>query len=385
MRLVRLLPRLFVLAIAAVTLGPPIASAQSIVPIAGTGVEGFNGDGSPATTKQLAFPFGVAVDAAGTVCVADRNNHRVRCISGGTMTTVAGTGVAGYNGENIPASTARLNSPTGVAFDSAGNLFIADAGNHIVRKVTAPLSTGAVSTVAGIPQKLGPAVNGGLATAATLFDPRAVAVSASGDIYIADRMNQQIRRVNAATGIIGAVAGVAGQTGSSGDGGLATAARLNSPQGIALDAFGSVYIADEGNNKIRQVFNPSCDGPCPGPLIRTLAGTGDACEPDPEAYGPTCGDGGKAIEAQLNAPTGVAVDASSGDVYIADVNTGRIRRVFEYCSEYYEYGGCALNIETFAGGFTAPVAVAVRADAYVFELYVSDVQDHTVSRVGFGE
>jgi sugar lactone lactonase YvrE len=408
MRLVRLLPRLSALATAALALasiGPPSAAAQSsITTIAGTGVEGFNGDGSPATSFQLNFPFGVALNTSGTVCIADRNNHRVRCVTGGAIATVAGTGVPGYNGDGIAATTARLNGPTGVAFDSAGNLFIADAGNHIVRKITA--TTGLISTVAGIPQKLGPAVNGGLATASTLFDPRSVAIGPSGDIYISDRMNQQVRRVSATTGIISAVAGIAGQTGapqrvlypSAGDAvEVATAARLNSPQGIAVDAFGSVYIADEGNNRIRQVFSQSCDGPPCQVLIRTIAGNGEVCPTfDPEIHEeiPLCGSGGPATQASLNAPTGVAVDAD-GIVYIANVNNHRVQQVA--CVFDFESEVCTNRLFTVAGtgaaGFSgdggsaasaqlnSPVAVAVSADGTL--LYIADLINQRVREVQF--
>jgi sugar lactone lactonase YvrE len=299
--------------------------------------------------------------------------------------------VPGYNGDSIPAATAQLSGPTGVAFDAAGNLFIADAGNHIVRKVSAPLATGAISTVAGVPQKLGPAVNGGAATSATLFDPRGVAVSASGDLYIADRMNQQIRRVDPTTGIISAVAGVAGETGSSGDGGPATAARLNSPIGVAVDQFQSVYIADEGNNKVRQVFSPCEEGPC-APVIRTLAGTGARCEPDPGSEGPpACGDGGAATAARLNAPSGVAVDAA-GVVYIADLNDHRVRAVAPCGSD------CVDIIATVAGtgvaGFfepgdqaatsarlNSPVAVAVNPAGT--RLHIADLVNQRIRQVEF--
>jgi streptogramin lyase len=378
--------------------GEPPAPAPTISPmttIAGNGTRGFNGD-AVATASQLDSPFSVAANGSGAVCFADRNNHRVRCVTGGNLTTIAGTGEPGYNGDNIAAAAAQLSGPTGVAFDAAGNLYIADAGNHIVRKVSVPLDTGAISTVAGVPQKLGSAVNGGAATSATLFDPRGVAVSASGDLYIADRMNQQIRRVDPATGLISAVAGVAGETGSSGDGGLAIQARLNSPIGVAVDPFQNVYIADEGNNKVRHVFPPSCDGPCENsaPQIRTLAGTGNRCEPDPgSADAPACGDGGAATAARLNAPSGVAVDAN-GVVYIADLNDHRVRAVFPCGFE------CADIIATVAGtgvaGFFEPAdqaatsarlnsPVGVAVDPAGTRLHIADLVNQRIRQVEFLE
>ena len=306
-------------------------------------------DSSVITTvaMNLNFPFGVAVDN-GDVYIADRNSHIVWRLSGETRTAVAGTGEAGYNGDGIPATTAQLNSPTGVAVAN-GNLFIADSGSHIVRKVN--LSTGEISTVAGTPQKNGLAVNGGLATQALLFGPRGVATDAEGNIYIADTMNQQVRKVDAITGSIAAVAGVAGETGNN-DGSF-TSARLNSPLGVAVGTTGSVYIADEGNDNIRKVSDgfvstllspgtldsPSgvavaADGTLyiadtdnhriqrvvfgEGLTIITVAGNGTEGD---------SGDGGPATAAQLNSPIAVAVDSTGDILYIADLINQKIRKV----------------------------------------------------------
>ena len=308
------------------------------------------GDGGAATAATLNFPFGVAVNGAGNVFVADRNNHRVRMINttSGIISTVAGTGEAGYNGDGITATTAQLNSPTGVAV-SNGNLFIADSGNHIIRMLV--LSSGIISTVAGIPQKNGLAFNGGLATQATLFGPRGVATDGAGSIYIADTINQQIRKVvNPGTmgAIITAVAGVAGETGN--DDGLVATARLNSPLGVAVNSSGSVVvIADEGNDLVRVVTggvvdtveagtlnSPSgvalaADGTLyiadtdnhriqrvSGESVTTVAGTGTPGD---------SGDNGPATAAQLNHPVGVAVDSSGEILYIADLINNKIRKV----------------------------------------------------------
>ena len=302
----------------------------------------------------LNFPFGVAVDATGNVYVADRHNHKVRKFnsSGVEQPAVAGTGEAGYNGDGISATTAQLDGPRGVAV-SNGNLFIADSGSHIVRKVV--LSSGMISTVAGIPQKNGVAENGGPATLATLFVPTGVATDAAGNVYIADSMNQQIRKVNAADGTISAVAGVAGVTGSNNGPASCppevecTPATLNSPLGVAVTADGtSVYIAEEGNDRIRGVnsdgvFNllTGLDSPAgvavaangtlyiadtdnhrilrfSGESITTVAGNGT------EGFS---GDGGSPTAAQLNTPVGVAVDSTGRFLYIADLINNRIRKV----------------------------------------------------------
>ena len=304
----------------------------------------------------LNFPFGVAVDATGNVYVADRNNHKVRKFSpsGVEASPVAGTGEAGYNGDSISAATAQLNSPTGVAVRN-GDLFIADSGNNIIRKVAG----GIISTVAGVtvgrtpPNNSGVAVNGGLATEAELFNPRGVAVDSYGNIYIADTMNQQVRKVDAGTGIISAVAGTGtGETGNV-DGPVA-GSKLNSPLSVAVDIYGSVVIiADEGNDSIRMVV--AGEG---GPEVQTLAagtldspsgvavdGNGNLYIADTDnhrikrVYGPSvttvaggngegsAGDGGAATAAQLNSPVAVAVDPTCQFLYIADLINNKIRKV----------------------------------------------------------
>jgi DNA-binding beta-propeller fold protein YncE len=309
----------------------------------------FTAAASPGITtlaSGLNFPFGVAVDATGNVYVADRNNNKVRKFdsSGVEQASVAGTGEAGYNGDGIAATTAQLDSPRGVAW-SNGNLFIADSGSHIVRKVI--LSSGIISTVAGIPQKPGVAVNGGSATLATLFVPTGVATDGAGNLYIADSMNQQIRKVNAADGMIVAVAGVAGVTGNNN--GPVSTATLNSPLGVAVNSAGTlVYIADEGNNRIvgvnsDGVFTVVTGLDSPAGVVVAANGTLYIADTDNQrilsVFGestPTVagngsagfsGDGGPATAAQLNMPVGVAVDSTGRFLYIADLINNRIRKV----------------------------------------------------------
>ena len=283
-------------------------SAQLITTVAGTGTQSFSGDGGAATMAQLNNPVGVAVDGAGNLLIADRNNHRIRRVEAGTglITTVAGTGTSGFSEDGGAATMAQLNNPRGVVVDGAGNLLIADTGNHRIRRVAA--ATGLITTVAGTGTS-GFSGDGGASTAAQLDSPEGVAVDGAGNLFIADRNNHRIRRVEAGTGLITTLAGT-GTEGRSGDGGAATAAQLDSPLGVAVDGAGNLFIADEGNNRIRRVA--AATG-----LITTLAGTGTAG---------FSGDGGASTAAQLRFPEGVAVDGA-GNLFIADTDNNRIRRV----------------------------------------------------------
>jgi uncharacterized protein (TIGR03437 family) len=228
--------------------------------VAGNGAYGFSGDGGPATSAQLAFPYGVAVDSAGNLLIADQLNYRIRKVSSeGIITTVSGNGAYGFSGDGGPATSAELANPVGVAVDGADDLFIAGPGtgfdgddfyddpvNNRIRKVS---PSGIITTVAGG----GTAVSGddGPATSARLNGPRAVAVDRAGDLFIAD--GNRVRKVSA-SGIITTIAGN-GDAGYSGDGGPAISATLN-PSGLAVDGAGNVYVADPGNNAVR-VLRPS--------------------------------------------------------------------------------------------------------------------------------
>jgi hypothetical protein len=305
--------------------GPNVATTTPIIStIAGTGQAGFSGDGGSATAAKLSGPTGFVEDIAGNIYLADSNNNRVRRIaSNGNITTVAGNGSYGFAGDGGAAKNARLAFPTGVAVDGSGNLYVADTGNNRIRKVT---PAGTITTIAGSGPTFGlfglplmPTIelallrlgcslrgNGGPATTATLCLPTGVAVDAANNVFIADTGNNEVRRVTAGT--ITAFAGN-GTTGSSGDGGPATAARLHTPAGVSLDSLHNVFIADTQNNKVRKVNSSG--------VITTFAGTGGAGH---------AGDGGKAILGQLNAPTGLGIDAV-GNVYISDTLNCRIRVV----------------------------------------------------------
>jgi uncharacterized protein (TIGR03437 family) len=269
-----------------------------IATVAGNGTLGFSGDNGPATSAQLANPWGVAVDSAGNLYIADFGNNRVRKVSGGVIATVAGNGTLGFSGDNGPATSAQLYAPAGLAVDSLGDLYIADYGNNRIRKVAG----GVITTVAGGGASLG---DNGPATSAQLNLPYGVAVDSAGSLYIGDWGNNRIRKV--ANGVITTVAGT-GTRGFSGDNGPAIGAQLANPEGVAVDSAGDLYIADLGNSSIRKVS---------AGIITTVAGNGTSG---------FSGDGGPATSAQLHLPYGVAVD-STGNLYIGDSGNNRVREV----------------------------------------------------------
>ncbi len=244
-----------------------LVATGCVTTVAGNGSSGFNGDNQPATAAQLNSPVGVAVDGGGNVFIADSYNNRVRRVDAvtGQITTVAGTGVSGFNGDNQPATAAQLNYPSGVAVDGGGNLFIGDLVNHRVRRVDAV--TDQITTVAGTGLA---GFNGDNqpASAAQLSSPAGVAVDDRGNVFIADFSNERLRRVDAVSGLITTVAGTGpGVAGFNGDNQPASAAQLSQPLGVAVDGGGNVFIADTGNARVRRVDAVSG-------LITTVAGTG---------------------------------------------------------------------------------------------------------------
>jgi uncharacterized protein (TIGR03437 family) len=274
-----------------------------IITAVGNGVLGFAGDGGQAVKAEINQASGVAVDSSGAIYIADAFNYRIRKVdASGVITTIAGSGVFSYSGDGGPATSAQLFAPHAAAVDLNGNLFIADSSNNVVREVT---SKGVISTIAGT-GTAGSSGDNGPATAAQLNLPLGVAVDLSGNVFVADSSNARVRKIS--NGTITAYAGN-GTPGYSGNGGSATAATLNTPVGLAVDKSGNLYIADQGNNVVRMV---SAAG-----IISTFAGNGT------QGYS---GNGGPATSAQLNGPQGVAVD-SSGNVYIADTLNSVIREV----------------------------------------------------------
>lgn len=282
------------------------AATGNISVVAGTGTYGNGGDGGQATAANLSNPNGVALDKAGNLYIADTNNDRIRMIAAqtGVITTVAGPGKYNVLGDGGPATSAFV-VPEGIAFDSAGNLYIADSANNRIRMIAA--KTGIISTVAGggMAHQLG---DGGLATAAYLSYPYDVRLDFAGNLYISDSINARIRKVDASTGLITTVAGN-GLFGNTGDGGRATSAEVNVTEGIAVDRAGNIYLSN-----------------WPGTLRKVDAATGIISTIAGDGYFSYGGDGGAATMAELNYPQGLALD-SAGSVYIADAANYVVRKI----------------------------------------------------------
>jgi len=280
--------------------------AQIITTVAGNGTANYTGDGGQATDASLVGPSSVTFDATGNMYIVDKDKNNVRKITpNGIITTVVGGQIftKGSIGDGGPAINARLNVPTTIAFDAVGNMYIADKNNYRIRKVDL---NGIITTVAG--NGIGAyAGDGGQATAASLFNPTQVAFDATGNMYIADYGNNRVRMVNT-SGVISTYAGT-GVASFSGDGGKATKAAFSGPIGLTFDAKRNLYISDRNNNRIRMVK--------PSGIVSTVVGNGI------QGFS---GDGGQAIAAELNNPLGLNFDAV-GNLYVADYNNARIRMV----------------------------------------------------------
>jgi len=304
-----------------------VAASGTITTIAGDGQATFRGDGGPATSASLNLPVSLAIDNVGNVYIADFSNGRVRRVAtNGMITTVAGDGGLNFFADNVQATAVSLAGPYGIGLDSANNLYIAEIAAERVRKVT---PAGSITTIAGQLAQSGFAGDNGPATAAKLNSPAALVVDAANNVYVSDQNNHRVRRINAA-GMITTVAGN-GQRDYKGDGGQATAASLAFPRGLALDTAQNLYITDQSNYVIRRV--------APGGIITTIAGNG---------FFGFFGDGRAPLDAVFDNPQDVAVDAA-GNVYIADSGNDRIRAVLT-ASPAFQAAPAAITLSAKTGG-----------------------------------
>ena len=289
---------------------PGFINGQNITTIAGTGTAGYNGDGILATNAQFNGVQGLVLDPAGNIYAADISNNRIRkiTVSTGMISTIAGTGTGGYNGDGILATAAQINIPSALAFDNNGDLYFTDRSNSRIRKVT--IATGIISTVAGT-GSAGYNGDGIAATAAQLNNPNEVSFDVNGDMYIADWFNNRVRKVNRSTGIISTIAGT-GTAGYNGDGIAATVAQINGPCGITFDNAGNIYIAEYGGARVRKITIATG-------IISTIAGTG--------SFGYN-GDGISATSAQLNGCAYIKFDAAE-NMFIGDGSNNRVREIIK--------------------------------------------------------
>ena len=341
----------------------------TIATIAGDGKFVSLKDGGPATAADLDLPSSMTVDGAGNLYIADSVHNRIRKVDGtGTITTIAGDGSASYTGDGGQAFNSTLSTPRSVALDGAGNLYIADSGNNAIREIEA--ATGIITTVAGgVGQGFGG--DGGQAIAAQLDSPYGVSLDTAGNLYIADTLNQRVRKVVFATGVISTVAGngykdANGNGGYSGDGGAATAAELYFPYAVAFDASGNMYIPDSGNNRIREVDTAG--------TIATFAGNGT------QGFS---GDGGPAASAELYSPYSVTFDPA-GNVYIADTQNYRVRKINEPAGTITTIAGSGIGV--YGGDGASATAAGLYAPYSIFldgqgSLYIADYYDHRIRKV----
>jgi streptogramin lyase len=329
--------------------------------VAGTGVAGSSGDGGPAATAQVHDPYGVIRGPDGALWFCEHAGHTIRRIApDGTITTIAGTGKKGHEGDNGPASQATLNLPHEIRFDRSGNLFIADTGNNAIRRIDA--KTGIITTIAGGPKHRGYSGDDGPANAAAFKGPHSLQFSADGSLYICDVGNHVIRRIDPDTGVISTVAGT-GQPGLTPDGATIAGTPFNNPRSLDVDASGNLWLVTREGNQVFQLDLRAS-------RIRLIAGTGKS--------GFT-GNGGPALESTLSGPKGIALD-HAGNAWLADTESHTIRRIDAKTGRIDVIAGTGAKGDGPDGDATAcalnrPHGVFVDADGAV---YVGDSEAHRI-------
>lgn len=340
------------------------AQVNIITTIGGTGVAGYCCDNGPATNAQVNVPEALCLDKHGNIYIADGFNHRIRKIdiSTGIITTVAGNGNPGFSGDDSLAINATLLVPEAVFADTSDNIYIADALNDRIRKVT--VTTGVITTIAGN-GLIGSAGDGGLATNAQFSLPVGLYIDNVNNIFIADYENNKIRKVSASTGIITTIAGN-GSAGYSGDGGLAINARLSGPLRLFGDSAGNIFICDQWNHAIRKVN--AVTG-----IITTIAGNGTA------GY---TGDGGLAIHATLNQPSGIFIDKRD-NIFIAEYGNAVIRRIDGTSGIISTVAGT--GTPGFGGDGGPPTGAQLRCSGVFLDsngtIYIADIDNNRIRKV----
>ncbi len=342
--------------------------AQTITTVAGNGLIGEDGDGGPATAAKVNSPLGIAYDVLGNFYFTGNESNVIRKVNpAGIISTFAGIGTAGYSGDGGPASAAQFSGPQGISFDKYGNLFIADGDSGVIRKIN---TSGIISTVAGT-GKPGYSGDNGPATDAQLTTPSDVKVDTAGNIYIADFKTNVVRKVNK-SGIITKIAGT-GTAGYTGDGGPATAATFDWPAAISLDSAGNLYIADYTNQVIRMINKKD--------TVSTVVGA---------MGGGFSGDGGPATAARLHGPWGITFD-SSWNLFITDTYNNRIRKVNKSSGIITTVAGNGHeDSATHPGGYSGDGGPATAAALYwpafvaigsAGTFYITDESNHVVRKV----
>lgn len=343
----------------AITVGGTTIQAGNIATIAGGGN---GGDGGLATSATLALPWATAEDAAGNLYIVDQGNNRIRKVtnptsSTATISTVVGTGSAGYSGDTGLATAATLNGPSSIAFDSSGNMYIADSNNMVIREVNA--ITQIISTVAGNGKSCYPTTStcgdGGVATSASFAFPLNIAFDSSGNLYISDWQGYKVRKVipsggSIANGTISTLAGT-GTQGARGNNGLATAANLDHPAGLVVDSSSNVYISDQYNGEVRQVVQNPNAGTC-SPSV------GFICQWALNQAAKLSGDGLPKLQGSMWNPLDLAIDPSN-NVYISGGNNNVVQRISAATTIYSTVAGNSTN--SIQGGFTGDKGSAVTA------------------------